>query len=260
MCNAIIFSVYIPSHDKVYILTELLEAFKNNFINTDIFIGINRPYCTEVIEEIIKYKDNFNIIYEISDDHIVTKCDISGYQTALMLLKNSKKNYDLIWFVHTKGVTSNRHSIRKELINTFFINQCHIIKIFESNPNIGTYSKYIIKYDGPEYFNDVLSQFYKNFKLPYFYTYWYAYTFYVMRGSGLHEFINNCEQSFFTSNLIKEKKCDRYFFERDFPHIIWRQNMLPEYSYYESWNYGYANNTFFDDCKGFFSSINESID
>jgi hypothetical protein len=223
MKGSIIFASFIPSKNELYIGKQFLDKFKELYKNYDIFIGVNDS-CKEWLDTIIEYSKTMNIYYDITPKDLLIDSDASAFQTALKLLKNSGKKYDIYWFGHTKGVTSNAHDFRQEVFNIFWDKKDYIeSEMFKNNASI--YSPYIgttaenylnttlplIVYGKPNYNN--LSSYY---------------TFWVNNGEVINNFIEICNPKFFTKKitsfdrLIKDKygtNLDRYFFERDFPMI-----------------------------------------
>jgi len=228
---ALVFSSFVPSKDKMSIVKEIFNVFIEYFSDVDFYIGINGDPCPEYLAYLESLKPTLNIEYAIVPKSLEVPSDVSAYQLALKLLHDSKKEYELIWFGHLKGVTSKQHHWRKIFI-TQFLKERHRIENLLRASNAGTYSLYLTKYKGIKNFKDVLIQYY-NFEKPYFYTYLYLFTFYVCKGKYLHKFLNNCTQEFFTTNLITNGG-DIYMFERDIPHIIWRLGGYPLYKFWDS--------------------------
>jgi len=228
--DALIFASYVPTKNKMYIIHEMFDVYRQYFSDCDIYVGINGNLCPEYIEYLESLKDDLNIIYSITPTELETPSDVSAYQTALKLLHDSGKTYEYIWFGHTKGMVNNSSEWRIDFLNNFFKKRKEITNLLETC-DAGTYSLYLAKYAGTIKFKDVLQQYYK-FKKPYFYTYLYLYTFYVIKGKYIHNFLNNCDPSFYNTNLISNG-ADIYMFERDIPHIAWRQGGYPIYKQWE---------------------------
>ena len=98
---AVILASHIPSLDKLWVGEEILSKIKNDLPNADIFVGINPSNCTNSWVELVKkYTNNF----KITNVDLAVGSDASAYQTALSLYKESNKDYDLVWFLHTQAI------------------------------------------------------------------------------------------------------------------------------------------------------------
>ena len=73
------------------------------------------------------------------------------------------------------------------------------------------------KFSTPTVSGNYLNKFY-DFKIKTPFEYFYAKTFFVVKGGIINDFISKCDESFFNDylNIYGEKNTDRYFFERDF--------------------------------------------
>jgi hypothetical protein len=238
MKKCIIFASHIPNPNKLYVGKESLDKFVESFKGYDIYIGINNS-CTEWVELVKKYSDKLNIIYEITPTELLDTSGGAAYQTALRLLKNNNKKYELYWFGHTKGATSNCDIFRNQVFSVFWDKKEIIEKeIFE-----GGYSLYSpwVGVTTPNYINTTLPLFISgktNNDVCSFYSFW------VHSGEVINKFIKECDTKFFNSNLLthkrlngcntpKNKFIDRYFFERDFPMIYQKICKEPKLLYYK---------------------------
>jgi hypothetical protein len=228
--NCFIISFYLPTKDSVKILEDMLIKLSSNFKNPTFIIGFNpSPFITEAIQ-LIKSRNEFEILYGVVDDYLSCDSDASGFQKALKILKNSHKKYDLYWFLHSKAITSNRHHEREYMLNDFIENKEKIESLFNENNFIGSYGDMLIqlgtlkkgyKFTTPTTSGNYLDKFY-NFKVKIPFEYFYAKTFFVIKGLIVNEFITKCNESFFNDylNIYGEKNTDRYFFERDFIRLV----------------------------------------
>jgi len=224
--DALVFASYVPDKRKMYIIDEMFQCFEQYFKDADFYVGINGESCTEYINFLDQYKSILSLQYTQIPKHLEVASDVSAYQGALKMLKNSGKKYDYIWFGHTKGIVHNSSEWRYDFLNNFFPKRKEITELLK-NSHAGSYSLYLTKYAGVQEFKDVLSKYY-NFNKPYFFTYLYLFTFYVLKGIYVHNFLNNCQPEFFNNNLVNDG-ADIYMFERDFPQIVWRQGGYPLY-------------------------------
>lgn len=228
--NCFIVSFFLPSKESVTILKEMIDKIKSSFSDVVIVIGFNpSSYLNEGIKIIEQYND-IKIFYTITDDRLVCSSDASGYQSALKKVKDLNLNSDLYWFIHSKAITTGRNNERNFMINDFINNKNEIIELFEENKYIGSYGDMVIqlgtlkpnhKFSTPTESGNYLDKFY-NFKIKVPFEYFYAKTFYVIRGEIINEFVKNCKNSFFDSylNIYDENNTDIYFFERDFIRVV----------------------------------------
>lgn len=230
MNNCFIISFFLPTKESTLILDGIINKLETRFNNLTIFIGLNpSPFLEEGIKIIEKY-EKIKIIYGVTPKNLVCDSDASGYQTALKLLKNSEKTFDLYWFMHSKAITTNRHEERNYIFNDFMNNKEMIESLFEKNDFIGSYGDMLIqlatlkeghKFSTPTESGNYLDKFY-NFKIKIPFEYFYAKTFFVVRGNIINNFIKNCQESFFNDylNINNWDYTDRYFFERDFIRVV----------------------------------------
>ncbi len=236
MKTSVILASYIPTPDRLYVGMEILDKLVEYFSDSKIYVGINpsTPFWTELLDS---YKEKLDIKYKVTKEDKLINSDASAFQTALKLYRfESDMNDDLVWFIHTKGVTSNCNEFRTELFNLFLKPRMDIEKLFENN-KFGVFNPFMYKINGHDnYIENNLRTILigDNFKINTNLS--CLYTWYTMRGSILKDFLNDVDNSFFEKNLITlgvEQNFDRYFFERDFPMIA------------EKYGYGYLN---VDDC------------
>lgn len=220
--DAIVFASYIPSIEKLYIGKEFLNIFEIYFKDVDIYIGINPPSIPEWEDLIKSYQKKINIKYDFVQPELNVGSDASGYQNALLQLKKSGKQYDTIWFGHTKGGNYNdagRAEQREYMLNNFWSKRNEIKqKLFSKNiyGSYGPVATISLTPNKP----DVLDN-YAAFKYP-CNDVCFLYTFFCIKGHIIDWFLKNCYNNFFETNLR-----DKYFFEDFFPHIATKQGYLP---------------------------------
>lgn len=223
MKSAVIFATYIPTPDKIDIGIEMLDKIVEYFSDCDIYIGVN-PSCDEWIETIKLYRNKLNIKYQLTEIDKVIKSDASAYQTALNLYKKNNIDYELIWFIHTKGVTSGS-PLRYSVYKIFHDKRNEIETLFINNNNLGLFMPWMIKQlpKNKDYVENNLKHILIGDKFKKCSDLTGHYTFYTMRGKILKNFISDVIPDFFEKNLLTlgvEQKFDPYFFERDFPMIV----------------------------------------
>lgn len=223
MNGCIIFASHVPSEDRLFVGKEFLDKFVELFSEYTIYIGVSNS-CKEWYEMIEEYSKKINIIHsEVPKEFDSGYGVIGAYQIALKLLRDSDKKYDLYWFGHTKGVTSNSHDFRHEVFDVFW-NRKQLVESEMLTNNFSIYTPYI-GVTAPNYLNTTLPIFVEgnmNDDLTCFYSFW------VHSGEVINKFIDSCNPDFFNIDLLTFKRLkedkwgtniDRYFFERDFPMI-----------------------------------------
>jgi len=145
--------------------------------------------------------------------------DASAFQAALLLYKKSNKDYNNIYFIHTKGMSypsDQQWRISRESYFDSFVNkrrQCGEILKSDCVGGVGLVSNFCWTLHDSNYINYV-TRFIKN---PYrnIQDVMWLTTHYVIKNECVKYFVDNCDPSFFTTNLG-----DRYFFESSFPLIV----------------------------------------
>lgn len=215
--SAVVFASYINNDDALRLGLRFLDVFQSKFVDCDIFIGINP--CQKQQEWINAIERSpLNIKFALTTPDLVMDSDASAYQTALRLLKESKYEHEQVWFGHTKGATSGNYDITDRYINNLFLKREVVDELF-GNPEFGIYGLECALH--PEKIEDRISQYRTYNSDPLMIM--FLYSFYVIRGNIVYDFVHNCLEEFFTHKL----KGDRYFFERDFYQIVFMQGYLP---------------------------------
>jgi hypothetical protein len=228
MKNCVIFASYIPDKSNLYVGLQFLNYFKDNFKDYDIFVGVN-PSCNEWIELLEQFKSELNITYKKVDNNLVVDSDASAYQAALSLLKNNDKQYNTVWFVHTKGVTSNCHNFRDAMFDVFLSKKNEIEYMFNNDNTLGGYYPFTGTCSSDTYISDYADKILK-IKTTKIGPMVAQYSFYVIKGEIIKLFMENHIDGFFEKNLVRDMGHDRYFFESIFPILPLKFN----YSVYKN--------------------------
>jgi hypothetical protein len=239
--DAVVFSGYFPDEPSLMVLRLFLDLWESFYADCDFFVGINRPSVDRAIRML---EDSpLRIRHAIVEPQLVTDSDVSGYQAALALMKRAEKSHRVVWFMHSKGAShfargpanpSFGYLLRVAL--RFLADRRAVTDEMIADPKCGTYSFEIAK-DKPGASatsnnpRDVLGQFLR-FDRPDFHRYFCVATLYAMNGRVVDEFLRDCDERFFTSNLISECGADRYFFEQTFPNIAWRKGYRPRFRHW----------------------------
>jgi len=223
MKKLVIFASHIPSDDQIYIGEDILQKIKTYLgENVDIFAGVNpSPSLDKWLDILYKYTNNI----EVTPSNLIINSDASAYQSALRHYKNHIKNYDLVWFLHTQGTGSGNHEARERHLDTLLYDVSNAINVFKDE-SVGVYGHSLVplpNYDTPSEWDFLLDRFgvtRKNRPIRCF----FSGTMWIMRGNILNHFLNNCSDDFFNGLLYNSAGSmdvgDRWFFERDFIHIV----------------------------------------
>lgn len=243
--DAVALAAYFPSRRSIVLFIEMLNYLEEHFSDCDLYVGINpSPYASLGISLLKESKLNFRYL-EVSAE-LDAKSDASGFQAALLLMKQADAAYDIVYFMHLKGaslteeystIDSAGNRIEINVLRSFleiFKNRAQINELFHSNPKVGTFSHLLGKSRTPT--PDVTSTL-MQFDYPPFFTYLHFYTFYAAKGSAVHRILTSAKATFWNSNLAKVS--DIYFFERDFTQMIWRQGLLPRCNVFTNLNDGF---------------------
>jgi hypothetical protein len=228
MKSCVIFAASIFNSSKMNVLREFCLSFKEHFSDADFYIGINTDSIQNMEKEIEQYGLNCKMRRVPGD--LYTKTDASAYQTALQLLKESNKYYDIYWFAHTKGGVNSRDTERKMYLDNMISKRKEIEDMFEKYPQLGSWGirGNSISAAGVEWKNyDVDSNIpiCKNVVFPPFnktHVNWsYIETLYVLKKEPVEAFLAMAPYEFFTTKL------NPWYFETVMPWIAPRCGYFP---------------------------------
>lgn len=228
--NCILFAVYLPSKQKRYVLEEIFEYIKVNDKNAKIFIGVNHNSIYETEDILRKIKGNLDIEVRRVPEHMELNSDACSFITALELYSESDMNFDLAYFIHSKGITSNNDKLRKMCFDEMFDQATVLEKL--NDPKVGSYAPYLTLTDA--WVDIDLMSCMKRFNpsvciFPVF-EYYYINTLFVIKNFILKNFIHSVSKDLFNTNIIEYS--DRYMFERDFEHIVDMQGYIPSFKHF----------------------------
>jgi len=136
--SCIILGVSIEADTKLYVLHEILTMIKLQYSDCKVFIGINYG-CNNLVETIIDSYGLDSTYERLLDQSLHTGSDDSAYQLALKLFYADPTQYDVCWFVHTKGGFNSRDVERHTYINDFFSRRNEIETKFQKHEYLGVY-------------------------------------------------------------------------------------------------------------------------
>ncbi len=167
--DAVALEAYFPSRRSIVLFIEMLNYFEENFLDCDLYVGITPSEYAPIGISLLK-QPNLKYRYLKVSSELDTKSDASGFQAALLLMKQSSLAYDLVYFMHLKGsslaeeykaINESGREVEFNVLEIFldiFKNCEKIERIFKSNLKIGKSSTALF---------DVISGLMK-FKLPRF--------------------------------------------------------------------------------------------
>jgi hypothetical protein len=234
--GVVFYSSYIPSETDVFRGEKFLQTMRSHFSDYLICIGIQVNSCHKWIEKILEY-DDLEIIHRVSDEKLYVNSDVVGYQMAIKLFYENKKNYKFqknsyAWFGHTKGVTTKSMEYHNWVFPNFWENRDTIEKRLLDKKEAGCFGSHLsylpdyntkkIKSIWDEYYNGVLD--YEPIK------YMYVNTFFVIKFEIFYKMVSQINEKFFSQKINGVNgEGDRYFFERDFIHFVDMMGYQPIY-------------------------------
>lgn len=224
MTSCILFACSIFDEKRIFILRNFLESFKNNFKDCTIYVGIN-PGCLQSIESIIA-EYNLDTVIGYVPTKLYSFSDASAYQCALQLLKDSNKQYDYYWFIHTKGGV-NTHStyLHTWYIHNLINDRNNIESFLSKYEGIGSYGLLGMEWEKNKFYEQYdtdLDLFTNTNSLPYTHAhFFYIHTLYVIKHIAIEKFFDLASIVWFNSKL------DRYYFEGIFYLIVSRMGLFP---------------------------------
>ena len=225
--SAVVFAGYFPTPFSLAVGEEFIAYFRQHYADCHFYVGLNPAACNQ---DFLRLLATSGLQYEVRivPESLVVDSDASAYQAALLLLRDGERqDFDVLYFFHSNGATNPTSKQLREFFLPRFADRARIEAAF-SHETVGSYSLFLGKSKNP--FIDQLGEHYV-FDRPYFYTYLYFHTIYALRARPVLDFVHGCQRSFFDVKLV-----ERYFFERDFPHVVWRQGFVPASEFLVDWN------------------------
>ena len=218
--TAIIFAAYAANEHGLNVFLRIMSHIEQEFRDAHVFVGINP--C-RMQSRLIQHLQNsqLNLQYDITPEKLIIDSDASAFQTALRLLLKTQDHFDLIWFVHTKSSTNFSHEPTLDWLLFNLLRNRYLVEDTFLHSSIGVCGVDIVIHPDP--IEDLISQ-YKSYPFSQLQL-MFLFTFYVIRGSIVHRFIETCCNSFFNERI----NSDRYFFERDFYQIAFMSGYQPSF-------------------------------
>ena len=210
--KAVVFAAFFP---VVFRAGVYIDALKHYYplSEYDIYIGLNTSYPGA--DQMLIRNGFTNIAY--TPKHLEVNSDASAFQCALQLLKSSGKEYEIVHFLHTKGVSYGPTQSWMTSCNDYFIGYCKNKLIIEQKLMEGKYGGIsLVGRKEPQMwgYGKELSKYCSKFPTDKVEDIMSLITFYGMLGSIVKQFLDNCDSSFFSDKL------ERYYFEATFPLLV----------------------------------------
>ena len=223
--DAVVFASYVPDEAALVIAHEFLDVFKKDFADADLYVGINPGSLPQWSASLADC--GLRVSYADVDPDLVVDSDASAFQKALELMAQGGREYGIVWFGHTKGVTHHEPAIRRDLINTLFKQRAAISRLFE-NPRVGSFGYGVTLHSwlinvAHEVLERLVTIPYDGIGLR------YCHTFFAMRGSIVKGFLDTCSTDFFERNLVRDLGYNRFFFEGVFSTLADKYGYYPLY-------------------------------
>ena len=243
-------SSWVPNPERIDRYINVLTEYYQDY---DIFVGIN-PSTHD--KEWVKALEatGLSLKWKITEPHIVIPQHASAVQTALQLYKESNVDYDVVHFIHTKGISYSDEVKSGRAFNDYYVTYSSRLKEAEeyltNNPLYGGWAHYGMVQ--PQWFrakeydvnapkgNEWMAQTYEKGTNT-LHDYWdwgefykFEYTplrtqwltgFYTIKHDLLRNFIDNCTEDFLNKSVV-DMGYDIYFFETQIAQVVCRQGYL----------------------------------
>jgi len=220
MRHAVVFSSFVPDTEVARdVGAYYIDLFQRRFRDCTIYVGINsgssRSWHASLADA------DLDIVICETPDRLVVNSDVSGFQSALRTLRNTRAQHDYYWFGHTKGATHDafRHTDGlREVMEREFWSRRSEVETFCDPTRHGTFCALPMlatsrSSETVDYLRRIFPALYPPVGI-----FPYA-TFFGMTGTALRNFLASAAESFFTKNLIEGTGVSRYFFEGGFSWV-----------------------------------------
>lgn len=213
--HGLIFACYMDEPEYLPHLKVFIDLFEKHFADCDLHVGLNPCRLRSEARRLFA-KSRLAPRVRVTPRRLVLDSDASAFQTALRDLAETGRRRELYWFCHTKGATSREYDVLRGLMIELLLRRQAIEQSFRET-DIGVYAPVAARYT---HGSRVVSRYMRFPRKPLHLA--CLYSFYVLRGDLLWNFLDNCDRSFFEEPLPT-----RYFFEGDFPQIAFMQGHPP---------------------------------
>ncbi len=243
-------SSWVPSSDRIQPYIDVLVEY---YSDCDIYVGVNpSDFANEWIQKLMD--TGLSIKCRVTEPSMVIKQHASAVQTALQLYKESDTEYDLVHYIHTKGISYTKQIVKNPAFMDYYLGYAKKIggikDFMKEHPKYGGWADFGMLqtqwFKGKFYdknapkLNEWMAQSVENatedvheywdwsrfypFKYKPLRTQWLT-GFYTIRHEIMKEFIDKCTDDFLYGN-VEKMGFDMYFFETQIAQVVCRQGYL----------------------------------
>lgn len=214
---ALLLACYLPSLEKAYVVEEIFSTLEAAIGPATAYVGIQHG-SHEAAEQVVRTAAAAWMLHVSRvPERLHIDSDAAAYVESLRLLRKSGHNHTLCYFVHTKGITSGDDDLRRTLLADLTGPRAGAAL---HGRGVGSYGPHLTISRSTEdaaLMRRWLDRFVPGRAFPTF-PYFYAHTIWVARGHCVIELLDHVDRDFFTTPVSEYS--DRYFAERDLPHLV----------------------------------------
>lgn len=218
MNPCVVLACFLPSPDKAYVVAEIFDAVASSLDSPTVYVGIQHGSHADA-EQIIRSAASGCVTHmERVSEGMHVDSDAAAFVEGLRLLRDSGEEHSSCYFIHTKGITSHNDDLRRQLLGDL-LNVERTTQAL-SPRGVGSYGPHLTITRSKED-RSLMEHWIDRFGpaswtpcLPYF----YAHTIWVSKGHCVQHFLDVVDPTFFTTPVPEFS--DRYFAERDLPHLV----------------------------------------
>ena len=214
----VLLACFLPSREKAYVIEEIFNDLTRALGRVTVFVGIQYGSHPDAEDIIASAASGWTVQMARVGETSHIDSDAAAYVEALRLLRASRTTHSLCYFIHSKGITSDndehRHLLLADLLD-------HGRTTHALSPRgVGSYGPHLTitrSRQDVELMEAWIHRFVPSAPLPAL-PYFYAHTIWVAKGECVRQFLDVVDPTFFTTPVPEFS--DRYFAERDLPHIV----------------------------------------
>lgn len=214
---SVVFACFLPDASKRYVTDEIVQTVLDALgVGTAVYCGVQHGSDPATEEWLREAGPDLRWHFARVTSEMYIDSDAAAFIAGLALLRSASRTHSLCYFVHTKAITSGDDAFRRELLTELFAPEAAQAL---TRPGVGSFGPRlsIVRTEEDRYaMGTWLDRFVSRRRavLPYF----YAHTLWVARGSAVNRFLEEIDPAWFTTPIASYS--DRYFAERDLPHLV----------------------------------------
>ena len=213
----VVFACFLPDESKMYVLEEIVDTIQRHLgEDVTVYCGVQHGSDSMTEERLETMAPRADWHFSRVRPDLAINSDAAAYVAALELMHQVGQSHSLCYFLHTKAVTSGNDVFRRELLAELFAPAA--IKAL-ARRGVGSFGPRLTivrtaedRYAMGAWLDRFIDR--RRAVLPYF----YAHTIWVARGSAVNRFLHAVDSAWFTTPI--ESYSDRYFAERELPHLV----------------------------------------